>query len=702
LFTAAFPLGEGRFVKDVDPEIVTDLDTRGLLYRITSYEHDYPFCWRCDTPLLYYAADSWYVRTTAVRDEMIEGNRRIQWYPAHVGEGRLGDFLANLKDWALSRDRYWGTPLNLWICDACDAVASVGGRDDLVERATDPEAARTVEFHRPYIDRIHLRCDACDGEMSRVPYVIDTWFDSGSMHAAQWHYPFENQEEFARNFPADFICEAAEQTRGWFYTMLATSTIIHGEIPYRNCIGTGLGLDETGAKMSKSRGNVLDPWDLLNEYGADCLRWYLMSSSAPWTSKRLGEANIKEPLYRFLDTLRNTYDFFALYASIDSFAPDTDGVSDTDRNDLDRWLLSRVASTTVAVRRALDAYDVLGATGPIEALVDDLSNWYVRASRRRFWRGGMTVEKRSAYDTLRRALLDIAKLTAPFIPFLAEAIYQQIRGSDAPESVHLCRYPEASEDDKDEDLEERMDLVRRLAALGRQARSQAELRVRQPLRRLVVDGTASGVRALGDLRALVAAEINVESIEIVEDLTGYRVVRAVPDFASLGPRLGGAGKAAAAWIRSQEADALRAALRDGPASATIDGGRVDIHPSDVRFESEWADGWSSASEGELCVLLDTTLTPDLVRSGLLREVVHRIQVLRKEAGLEVTDRIHIRFQGDEELESVLQEQIKHVAAELLAETVERGDPTAMETHRVLEIDGRSVTVGLSRSRGASD
>ncbi|UCF09676.1 MAG: isoleucine--tRNA ligase [Candidatus Bipolaricaulota bacterium] len=696
-FTTAFPLGAGRFVKDVDPEIVSDLGDRGLLFRITEYEHDYPFCWRCDTPLLYYAADSWYVRTTAVRDEMIDGNRRIHWYPAHVGEGRLADFLANLKDWALSRDRYWGTPLNLWVCDHCDRVTAIGSRAELVAQAIDPDAAADVEFHRPYIDRVRLRCEACAGEMTRVPYVIDTWFDSGSMHAAQWHYPFENEEAFSRNFPADFICEAAEQTRGWFYTLLATSTIIHGDIPYRNCIGTGLGLDESGAKMSKSRGNVIDPWDLLDELGADCIRWFLLASSAPWTSKRLGEANVKEPLYKFLDTLRNSYDFFALYASIDGYEPDGGPTREADRTALDRWLLSRVASTTRAVRETLDAYDVLGATGAIEALVDELSNWYVRASRRRFWRGGMSAEKGAAYDTLYSALVEIAKMTAPFIPFLAEAIYQCLRRAADPPSVHLCRFPEPAEEHIDEDLERRMALARRIAALGRQARSQAEIRVRQPLQRLVVDGSQPGAASLGELATLVAAELNVEAVDVVEKMDGFLDERATPEFASLGPRLGPAGPAAAEWIRGQDTGRLREALAAGPVTASIDGGEVQILASDVRFETEWAEGWSPAAEGSLRVLLDTTLTEELRRAGLLRELVHRIQMVRKEAGLAVTDRVELRVQGDPELESVLMDHRDHAGAELLAVSIERGEPEALDAHRVLEIDDKHLTIGLSRA-----
>ncbi|MBU0595055.1 isoleucine--tRNA ligase, partial [Candidatus Bipolaricaulota bacterium] len=437
-FTDHFPMCAGVFVKDADPRIVEDLTSRGLLYRSIIHEHDYPFCWRCDTPLLYYAMDSWYVQTTAVKDQMIESNAGIRWIPAHVGEGRLADFLANLKDWALSRDRYWGTPLPLWVCSSCGETSCVGSRSELIERALDPELAKSVELHRPWIDEVVVRCSTCGEAARRVPYVIDTWFDAGSMHTAQWHYPFENEETFKRNFPADFICEAMEQTRGWYYTLLATSSIIHGQAPYKTCLSTGLGLDEQGLKMSKSKGNVLDPWDLIEKYGADCIRWYLFSSSAPWKTRQLSEKGVAEPLYKFLDTLRNSYDFFALYASIDSYDPARHRVNESALSTLDRWLRSRVASTVKTVTEALDAYDVLGATGALEKLVDDLSNWYVRLSRRRFWRGGMGEDKIAAYCTLRDALIDLVKMLAPFVPFVSEAIYRALRTDGDPESVHLC------------------------------------------------------------------------------------------------------------------------------------------------------------------------------------------------------------------------------------------------------------------------
>ena len=582
-FTDAFALCAGRFVKDADPDIVADLRERGILYRSQEYEHDYPFCWRCDTPLLYYAMDSWYIRTTEFKDAMIANNATVHWHPDHVGEGRLGDFLANLKDWALSRDRYWGTPLNLWICDACGEVSSVGSRAELVERAVDPELARTVELHRPTIDQVVLRCPQCGGTAHRVPYVIDTWFDSGSMHTAQWHYPFENQEEFRDSFPADFICEAMEQTRGWFYTLLATATILHGQAPYRNCMATGLGLDENGQKMSKSRGNVLDPWTYINRFGADCIRWYLFSSSAPWKSRRIVESAVQEPLYRFLDTLRNTSDFFSLYASIDGFDPERHVLDPKNLSVMDRWLRSRLQSASKAVCEALDAYDVVAATVALESLADDLSNWYVRLSRRRFWKGGMGPDKVAAYDTLREALLTMAKLSAPFVPFLAEAIYQNLRASSDPCSVHLCAYPEADEAARDEALESQMVLGRSIAALGHQARNLAQVKVRQPLARAVVE--RAGAALSDEVRTLIEQELNVKRLDLVSDAGEFSTLSAQPNFRTLGPRLGNAGPKVAAWIKGQSADALREQLARGPIEIDLGGGSVQVLPDDVLYAS---------------------------------------------------------------------------------------------------------------------
>jgi isoleucyl-tRNA synthetase len=695
-FTEEFRLCAGVFVKDADAAILEDLAKRGRLYRSLAYEHDYPFCWRCDTPLIYYAMDSWYIRTTAVKDAMVEQNARIQWHPEHVGAGRLGDFLANLKDWALSRDRYWGTPLNLWICSECGAISSVGSRAELVERAEDPEMARSVELHRPYVDSVTLRCDACGKSARRVPYVIDTWFDSGSMHTAQWHYPFENEEAFRDSFPADFICEAMEQTRGWFYTLLATATILHGEAPYRHCMATGLGLDENGLKMSKSKGNVLDPWVAIDRYGADSIRWYLYSSSAPWKSKRLGEAAIQEPLYKFLDTIRNTYDFFALYATIDGYDPEEKGPA-VSLSPLDQWLLSRSASTARAVTAALDAYDVVAATAALEGFVDDLSNWYVRLSRRRFWKGGMGPDKAAAYETLREALLRLAKMIAPFVPFIAEAVFQGLRGPSDEESVHYCRYPKGSGEERDEPLEREMELARAVTALGHQARNQSQVKVRQPLRRVIVQSKRA-IELREEVRGLIEQELNVREVELVDNASRFYEETAAPNFRTLGPRLGPQGARAAEWIRAQEASALRARLAAGPADVDLDGERIRLEPEDVTYSASLPEGFTAAEAGEERLLLDTRLDEELVRQGVFREVVHRIQVARKDAGYEVTDRVRLTYDADAATKAILEQHREELGEEVLAieirqETAPKGD--LLES---VEWAGGRVTFALERAQ----
>ncbi|HDL86465.1 MAG TPA: isoleucine--tRNA ligase, partial [Candidatus Acetothermia bacterium] len=694
-FTEAFPMCEGMFVKDADKKIVDDLKERGVLYRFALYKHDYPFCWRCDTPLLYYALDSWFVKTTAVKDQMIVNNASINWYPPHVGTGRLGDFLANLKDWALSRDRYWGTPLNLWICERCGETIAVGSRDELMERAIDKDLARTVELHRPYIDKVDLACPKCGKVMHRVTNVIDAWFDSGSMHTAQWHYPFENKEKFAESFPADFICEAMDQTRGWFYTLLATSTIIHGRAPYRNCVVTGLGLDEEGIKMSKSKGNVIDPWELIDIYGADALRWYLYSSSAPWKSKRLGGDVVKDALYKFLDTLRNTYDFFALYASIDDFDPQRDKLIHDDLTVLDRWILSRLAAATMEVTSGLDAYDVVSATAALDGFLGDLSNWYVRSSRRRFWRGGMGADKVAAYATLYRVLMELSKLLAPFVPFVSEAVYQRLRTVDDPESVHLCRYPAASADDIDSDLESQMDLARRIVSLGHQARNQAQVRVRQPLSRVIVSA-GDDAHLASEVVALIDTELNVEKVELVADISKYFNEIPTPNFRTLGPRLGPRVNRAAEWIVAQSAESIREALSTGEVTVNIDGDEITIVADDVIFEAQLPERFVLVEEAGTRLLLDTRIDDRLREIGWVREIAHRIQVLRKDAGFDVTDRIVLSYEADGATAEVLVNNGEAIASEVLATSIEDKIGVEQEIVQEFDIEGATLKVGLRR------
>jgi len=693
-FTELFPMLAGEFVKDADPKVIEDLTERGILYSSRIYEHDYPFCWRCDTPLLYYAMDSWYVKTTAVKEQMIESNAGINWYPAHVGEGRLGDFLANLKDWALSRDRYWGTPLNLWVCEHCGEVTCVGSREELVEHAIDPELAQATELHRPYIDAVKLRCPACDKAATRVPYVIDTWFDSGSMHTAQWHYPFENEKLFRDQFPADFICEAMEQTRGWFYTLLATSTMIHGKAPYRNCIGTGLGLDGQGLKMSKSKGNVLDPWELIRRFGADCVRWYLYSTSTPWKTRRLSEQGVQEPLYRFLDTLKNTYDFFALYASIDGFDPERHG-AEAASTALDRWLESRVASTARTVSEALDQYDVLSATDALETLVDDLSNWYVRLSRRRFWRGGLEQDKITAYHALRTALLETCKLLAPFVPFLAESIYRSLRHENDPDSVHLCRYPAVDATRIDDQLETEMAFARSIVALGHQARNQAQIRVRQPLARIVIEG-GKGKQLSDAVAGLIKAELNVDRVEQTDALETFFGEVPVPNFRSLGPRLGPKGQAVGNWIREQTAEELREQSQHGAIQVEIQGEAIEILADDIAYEKALTAEWVDGEESGCRILLNVGIDEALRERGQVREITHRIQLARKAAGFDVTDRINLGYEADRSIREVIKAHREEIASEVLAVSIVEGVLEEVEHTEAVDLDGVSMTVGLAR------
>lgn len=700
-FTKAFAMCEGMFVKEADEKIVKDLKERGILYRFSLYEHDYPFCWRCDTPLLYYALDSWFVKTTAVKDQMISNNAAINWYPPHVGTGRLGDFLGNLKDWALSRDRYWGTPLNLWVCKKCGEIIAVGSRQELVEHALDKDLASKVELHRPYIDEVELVCPKCGSSMKRVTNVIDTWFDSGSMHTAQWHYPFANKKAFKESFPADFICEAMDQTRGWFYTLLATSTIIHGQAPFRNCVVTGLGLDEEGIKMSKSKGNVINPWELIDTYGADTLRWYLYSSSAPWKSKRLGADVVKDALYKFLDTLLNTYNFFALYASIDDFDPQRDKLIENNLTVLDQWALSRLASTTEQVTNSLDDYDVVSATAAIELFLDDLSNWYIRSSRRRFWKGGMGKDKVAAYATLYRVLMEMSKLLAPFVPFISEAIYQRLRCPEDEESVHLCAYPDSTCYSIDKNLEEQMELARRIVSLGHQARNQGQVKVRQPLSRVIVssgrEGQVVSQSISKDILALINTELNVEEVELVQDLSGFFTEVPSPNFRSLGPRLGSRAQMAAEWIKAQNAQLIHEALSDGGITITMSGDEVTIDSIDVVFERELPERYILVEEGETQLLLDKRIDKRLREMGLVREIAHRIQVLRKEAGFDVTDRIILSFEDNgSQLSEVMKKNRLEISSEVLATKMEEKITGSQEIEREFELNGDRLKVGLRR------
>ncbi|MBC7093210.1 isoleucine--tRNA ligase [Candidatus Bipolaricaulota bacterium] len=692
-FTDQFPLAAGMFVKDADSRIVEDLKGRGRLFRAETYDHDYPFCWRCEAPLLYYAVDSWFIATTQAKDAILATSEGVHWHPEHVGESRFGDFLRSMRDWALSRDRFWGTPLPAWTCARCGAVKIIGSRAELVAHATDPDLARTVELHRPYVDRVELRC-SCGGSMRRVPYVLDTWFDSGSMHTAQWHYPFENEDLFWASYPADFISEALDQTRGWFYTMLVTGVLLHGRAPYRHVLVTGMGLDARGQKMSKSRGNVLDPLPIAEEHGADAIRWYLASESAPWTERRLAEEGVKLARFGFLDTVRNCHDFFALYAEIDGFTPEVEDVPWEERPAVDRWLRSRLSATVDAVTAALEGYDPLEATRELGRFVDDLSNWYIRVSRPRFWREGLTPDKRCAYHTLYVALKTLALLLAPFTPFLAEALWQSLRTDRDPESVHLADWPEPGP--REGALEGQMARVRAVVSLALGARNLAKVKVRQPLPALFVLAQAGDEAIPDELWSLARYELNVVNLEVVGNLDPFRRPKLVPDFRRLGPRLGPlAPKVAAALATGARAVADALAER-GHAEVTVDGQTVTVSREDVKLEWVPKDGFVVFQDQDGEVALDLRLDEELKAQGDLRELVHKLQVLRKEAGFAVTDRIEVGYQGD--LAAIFLRFPDRIREEVLAVFVREGELPGADHSAELEVHGRLGRVWLRRVR----
>jgi isoleucyl-tRNA synthetase len=690
-FTQDFSLCAGLFVKEADPKIVEDLRAKGRLFRAETYEHEYPFCWRCDTPLLYYAMDSWFIATTKEKERIIEENERIVWHPGHVGSGRFADFLASMRDWALSRERYWGTPLPVWTCSSCGRMEVVGSRKELVEKAVDPELASTVELHRPYVDRVELRCP-CGGRMRREPYVLDTWFDSGSMHTAQWHFPFENLEEFRASYPADFICEGLDQTRGWFYTLLVTGVLVHGATPYRRVLVTGLGLDAEGQKMSKSRGNVIDPLPLADQYGADAIRWYLLSESAPWTERRLSAEGVKAARFGFLETVRNCHDFFALYAAIDGFDPGASFIPWEKRPALDRWLGSRLSQAVEEVTAALDAYDVVRATRALEDFVDDLSNWYIRASRPRFWGSGLGEDKLSAYHTLYFVLKNLSLLLAPFTPFLAEAMWQNLRTDEDPVSVHLADWP--SPLFRDRSLEEQMGRVREVVELALAARNRAKIKVRQPLRSLFVLEKPGDPEIPEELWRLAKEELNVLELRVVRDLSLVRVPKASPDFRRLGPRLGAKAQLVAQRIREAPPDWVRELLSQGAAAIDLGEEKVQIRAEEVQVSWEPAPGFVVEEEPGGAVALDIRLDEELRALGDLRELVHRLQLLRKEAGFEVTDRIAIGYTG--EIGEIFARFPERVKEEVLARELRAAELPEAEYSAELEVHGKKGRVWLKR------
>jgi isoleucyl-tRNA synthetase len=682
----------GLGVKEADPKITADLSQRGLLFRAETYEHSYPHCWRCNTPLLYYAKTSWYVKTTARKEELLDQNEKTNWYPETIKHGRYGEWLRNNVDWALSRDRYWGTPLPIWRCPNGHPTV-VGSRKELSERVG--QNVDSLDPHRPFVDEVRFPCPDCGETTERVPEVIDAWYDSGSMPFAQWGYPWRNRDLFERRFPADFIAEGLDQTRGWFYTLMACATLLFGQNSYRNVICHGLLIDAEGRKMSKSLGNVIDPWTILEAQGADALRWYLFTSGSPWVNRRVGLTQIQEFLRRYLITLWNTYSFFVTYANIDGFDPkERRPVPAAERPELDRWILAELNDTVRDVTESLESYDALRGGRRLDALVDDLSNWFVRRSRRRFWRSGSDPEKLSGYDTLYECLVTLSKLTAPFTPFVAEEIFTNLTGK---KSVHLEDWPVYEEGVIDEQLRERMRSGRLLVSLGRAARSEGKIKTRQPLPRALVSAPSNERTSISEMAELIVEELNVKELEFVDSLEEFVDYSLRPDWRRLGPRFGSQIQAVAAAIASADPlEVQRQLASEGKARFVIDGEEIWLEAQDLDLRAEERKGFAVAHEGSYGVALDLSITPELRLEGLAREIVRGLNESRRQAGLDISDRIELYLGAEGEVAQAITAHRDWIAGEVLASKMldaPPGDGFSIE----MSIDGYQLEVAFSRS-----
>ena len=661
----------GVFVKKADPLVLQDLDKEGKLFDAPKFEHDYPHCWRCDTPLIYYARESWFIKMTAVKDDLIRNNNTINWIPESIGKGRFGDWLENVQDWGISRNRYWGTPLNIWQCE-CGHMHSVGSRQELFEMSGD-EKAKTVELHRPYIDEITLKCPECGGTMHRVPEVIDCWFDSGAMPFAQHHYPFENKELFEKQFPADFISEAVDQTRGWFYSLLAESTILFNQAPYKNVIVLGHVQDENGQKMSKSKGNAVDPFDALEKYGADAIRWYFYINSAPWLPNRFHGKAVQEGQRKFMGTLWNTYAFFVLYANIDNFDPTKYTLDYDNLPVMDKWLLSKLNSVVKTVDDCLANYKIPESARALQEFVDEMSNWYVRRSRERFWAKGMEQDKINAYMTLYTALVTISKAAAPMIPFMTEEIYQNLVRSvdkDAIESIHLCDFPKVEEAWINKELEDDMEELLKIVVLGRAARNTANIKNRQPIGTMYIKADKEMGQFYTDI---IADELNVKEVKFANDVESFISYSFKPQLRTVGPKYGkllNGIRTALAEINGTEA--MNELRSTGLLTLDINGNKVELSEEDLLIETAQTEGYVTEADGDISVVLDTNLTPELIEEGFVREIVSKVQTMRKEAGFEVMDKIHIYAKDNDKILELMKNHKEEIMSEVLAEDMTLG------------------------------
>ena len=684
----------GLFVKKADPEVLKDLDAEGKLFDAPKFEHDYPFCWRCDTPLIYYARESWFIKMTAVKDDLIRNNNTINWIPETIGTGRFGAWLENVQDWGISRNRYWGTPLNIWQCDKCGKMHSIGSIAELKELSDN--CPDDIELHRPYIDAVTFPCE-CGGTMKRVPEVIDCWFDSGAMPFAQHHYPFENKDLFEAQFPADFISEAVDQTRGWFYSLLAESTLLFNKAPYKNVIVLGHVQDENGQKMSKSKGNAVDPFDALQTHGADAIRWYFYSNSAPWLPNRFYDKAVTEGQRKFLGTIWNTYAFFVLYANIDNFDATKYKLEYDKLSVMDKWILSKVNSLVKSVDAYLNDYKIPETTRVLEEFVDDLSNWYVRRSRERFWAKGMEQDKINAYMTLYTSLVTLCKVAAPMIPFMTEEIYLNIvAGIDktAPESIHLCDFPVANEAYIDKELEANMDEVLRIVVVGRACRNAANIKNRQPIGKMYVKAEAE----LSDFyKEIIEDELNVKEVEFTNDVRAYSSYSFKPQLKTVGPKYGRLlGKIKQTLSEVDGNTAMDELNEKGQLTFDIDGETVELTKDDLLIEIAQTEGFESGNDGDITVVLDTNLTPELVEEGFMREIISKIQTMRKEAGFEVMDKITVYSDGNDKIAELISKNEDTVKNDVLATEIITGKIEGYS--KEWNINGENVTFGVKKNQ----
>ena len=694
---SAKELKEG--VISCDPEVLKELKSRDLLFSDPKFEHDYPHCWRCGTPLLYYARESWFIRMTAVKDDLVRNNKEINWIPPTIGEGRFGNWLENIQDWGISRNRYWGTPLNIWECGECGKQISVGSRKELAELTGDPDAEHT-ELHRPYVDNYFIKCPDCGKMMKRVPEVIDCWFDSGACPFAELHYPFENKELFEEQFPASFISEAVDQTRGWFYSLHAEATLLFNRPAFKNVIVLGLVLDENGEKMSKSKGNAVDPFDALETHGADAIRWYFYSNSAPWLPNKFHAKAVQEGQRKFMGTLWNTYAFYVLYANIDNFDPMKYSLDYEKLSVMDRWLLSKMHSMVKETDADLAAYRIPEAARALENFVDDMSNWYVRRCRDRFWAKGMEQDKINAYMTLYTALVTVCKAAAPMIPFMTEEIYQNIvRKVDpqAKESIHLCDYPVADETKIDQQLEENMDEVLKIVVMGRACRNNANIKNRQPIAQMFVKKGASAQALPAYFADIVTEELNVKAITFTDDVRAFTSYSFKPELRSVGPKYGKQLGGIRKYLSGVDGNAAMDELKEkGVLSFDVNGVTVELAEENLLIEPQQVEGFISETNGDLTVVLDTRLTPELIEEGFVRELISKIQTMRKEAGFEVMDRITVYAKGSGTICDILKRFGGQIRSDVLADEIVLDQISGYE--KDWSINGKNVTLGVVKNQ----